>query len=69
MIDTTTPYGRLHGRSEVVISENDVRSLLSNLGTNDTHGGPDVGGLEGGAVVCTITGDTGDLAEVAEDFN
>lgn len=69
VMDTTTPYDRLHGRSEVVVYESDVRSLLDNPGASNTHGEPDVGGLEIGVVVCTITGETGDLTKVVEGFD
>ena len=48
VMDTTTPYHRLRGRSEVVIYENDVRSLLNNPSISNTCGKPDIGGLEAG---------------------
>jgi len=69
VVDAATPHGGLHDRGKVVVHENNVRSLLSKLSTSNTHGEPDVGGLEGGAVVRNITSDTNNLTDVTEGFN
>ena len=69
VVDAATPHDSLDDRSEVVVHENDVGSLLGDLSAGDTHRKSDVGGLESGAVVYTITGNTDDFAKRAEGFD
>lgn len=66
IVDSAAPDDGGNDRSEVVIHKNDVRSLFGDLSSGDTHGESDVGGLESGAVVGTVTGDTDDFAKGLE---
>ena len=68
VVDAVTPHDSLDGRSEVAVHE-DVGSLLGDLSAGDAHRKSDVGGLEGGAIVCTVTGNTGNFAKRAEGFD
>ena len=69
VVVSTTLHDHHHSQSKGVIYENNVKSLLDNLSTSNTHGGPDVGGLECGAMVHTIARDTDDLTKVGEGSN
>ena len=49
-------------RREVVVGEDDVSSLLGDIGPGDSHGDPDIRGLERGGVVDAVTGHRDHLA-------
>jgi hypothetical protein len=44
--------------------EDDVGSFLCDLGSGDTHTETDVGLLESGSIVRSVSGDTDDLSEI-----
>ena len=66
VIHAATPHNSLDNQGEIVIHENDVRCILSDFRTSDTHGKADMHSLKRGIIVCIITGDTGNLAKLFE---
>ena len=68
IVDTTAPRYSLNDRSEVV-HESNIGSLLSDLGTSNTHGESDVSGVEGGTIIRTTAGDIDGPTEREEGFN
>jgi len=69
IVYTTTPYNSFNNQSEVVVHRNDIRGLLDNLSTSGIHRKPDIGSLECGAIICTITYNTNNIAKRAKGFN
>ena len=69
VVDTSTPLDGEDQRSERVVHNDNVGSLLGDLGTADTHGETDLSGLEGGSIVGTVTSDTNSVAQLAEGLD
>merc|ERR550534_3550920 len=51
-----------HNGGKVVVEQDHVSGLLGGVGAGDTHGNTDVGLLQGGRVIDTISGDSNDGA-------
>ena len=66
VVDTSTPLDGEGQRGERVVHDDNVGSLLGDLGTRDTHGETNVGSLEGRGVVGSVTSDTDDVAELSQ---
>lgn len=64
VVDTSTPNDGLDDGSERVVHNNNVGSFLGDFGTGNTHSETDVGPLQSGSIVGTITGDGDDVAQL-----
>jgi hypothetical protein len=56
-------------RSKVIVGEHDIRSLLGDIGTGLTHGNTNVGTLERGRVVDTVTGHGDEALATVKSLN
>lgn len=57
IVDVAAPHDSLDNAAEVVIGEDDVRGLLGNVSTRQTHGKADVGSFQCWSIISAITGD------------
>lgn len=64
VVDTSTPDDGLDNGSERVVHNDNVGSFLGNFSTGDTHGETNVGPLQSGSIVGTITGDSNNVAQL-----
>lgn len=60
VVDVTAVLEGHNNRSEVIIKKDNIRGTLGDVSTCDTHGETDIGLLQGGGVVGTITSDGDD---------
>lgn len=65
-LKSLTFFNGVQDGCKVVVSQDNVGSLLGHIGTGLTHGNTDVGGLERGAVVDTVSGHGDELAAAVE---
>ena len=61
VVDFSTLLDAYHNRTEVVVEQNHVSCVFSNVGTCDTHGHTDICFLDSRRVIHTVTSDSHDL--------